>query len=117
MPNYGTRIDDESRVLDERSRQIRDRILGGYCTRDQLCLAMGWTMNAYYIYSARGLPHVRVGRNRLHDPDAIREWMIQRGAHKQTIAAAERRKGSPQAEPANPAPRKRGRPRKLVAAE
>jgi hypothetical protein len=58
--------------------ELRAMILDGLVTTDQLRRAFGWSLRTYYGYAEQGLPFLKFGEKRLHDPASVRTWILSR---------------------------------------
>jgi hypothetical protein len=60
---------------DDKIATIRNTILGPLCTDAQLAIAMNVSTRTIHCLVARGMPVVRIGRNRLFNPAVVGPWM------------------------------------------
>ena len=72
-------IDHTERGVTPRARlkppSIREQLLGGLISRDELADALGCTWRTIYSYLQQGLPSVRVGARRYYHIEKVRAWI------------------------------------------
>ena len=55
---------------------VRDQLLEGFCSRDELAEALGVQWRSIYTYLKQGLPSsVRVGATRYYNIGKVRDWL------------------------------------------
>jgi hypothetical protein len=57
---------------------VRERLLKGLCTRDELEQALDVCWRTLYLYTEQGMPYLRVGGKRYFEIDRVRDWMLSR---------------------------------------
>jgi hypothetical protein len=71
---------------------IRNKVLDGLIPRDEFIRGMGWSDGTYYKRCNEGMPFVKLGQFRYHDPVVVHAWIVERGTKKHAEA---RRPGRP----------------------
>ena len=56
-------------------RRTSKTLLNGLLTREQLAADLEVSTRTIIRFEDRGLPTIRLGIQRLYDPDAVREWI------------------------------------------
>ena len=54
---------------------VRDQLLEGFCSRDELAEALGVQWRSIYTYLKQGLPSVRIGATRYYNIGKVRAWL------------------------------------------